>query len=154
MLKKKTNWKKRSHQFFVEKQKRRAKKILRLKRRHRSYNYKTTYSNSPKISLTKEELLAREFPGFRHVRAPQNFSIINNETQTLKFLQELKDCLNKRQKTLVRLDNVKHLSTDAILVLLSNMVHFQVEGVGFNGTKPTIPHIRQKLEGSSIICME
>lgn len=144
----KKRWKKYSHRFEVEKQKRRAAKILRRKKHRHHYLYTPKEQSLPKVQLSREQILEQEFPGYKHVRAPQVFSLIRNETKTLLFLQELKECLNARQKTLVRLDDVKYLSTEAILVLLSNMVHFRVENVGFNGTKPTTSHVRQKLDSS------
>lgn len=151
MGKAKRNWKKRSHHFYVEKQKRRADKMLRRRQRRHSFSIIRTNISVPRNQLTREQILRRDFPGYRHVKAPREFSLVDNEIKTLEFLQELKVCLDSRQKTLVRLDDVKILSTDAILVLLSNMVHFQVENVGFNGTKPTDQRARQKLELSGFI---
>lgn len=144
----KRKWKKRSHRFFVEKQRRRAAKILRRRKKHHSYSPSFSQPNTPKVVLSKEDILARDFKGFRQVPAPSNFSLVNNEKRTLEFLQQLRDCLNQKQKVLVRLDDVRVLSTEAILVLLSNMVHFQVEEVGFNGTKPENAAVRMKLDSS------
>lgn len=142
------NWKKRSHNFFVAKQKRKAAKIIRHKRARRAYSPAVIYHGSTHVKLTREEILARDFKGYKHVKAPSNFSLVNNEQKTLEFLTDLRDCLLHKQKVLVRLDDVRVLSTEAILVLLSNMVHFQVEGVGFNGTKPDNPRVRLKLDSS------
>lgn len=145
----KKKWKKRSHRFFVEKQKNRAAKILRRKKRHHPYSSGRVWpvSRTPH-SLTKEDILKRKFPGYFQITAPSDFSLINNEKETLKFLHGLQDCLSNKQKVLVRLDDVAVLSTEAILVLLSNMVRFKVAGIDFNGTRPDNKEVRHKLDAS------
>lgn len=146
--KQKRNWKKRSHFFLVRKQKRRAEKILRNRRRRHSYYSVVQHYSENRNVLSKEDALAKEFNGYYQVPAPSNFSLVNNEKRTLEFLHNLRECLSERKKVLVRLDDVRILSTEAILVLLSNMVHFKVEKVDFNGTRPQDVAVRTKLESS------
>ena len=124
--------------------------MLRLRKHHRSYSIRPIqqYNMAPKNLLSREAQLARDFAGYIQVHAPAVFSLVKNEKKTMTFLQELRDCLSLKQKVLVRLDSVKELSTEAILVLLSNMVHFKVEGVDFNGTRPCLPNINAKLNSS------
>lgn len=92
--------------------------------------------------------ISKMFPEHRLINAPDNFSLLNNETETLKFLQKLQECYNKRRKVAVLLDNVKTITTDAILVLLSNMVQFKSARIGFNGTRPKNAIVASKLDAS------
>ena len=82
------------------------------------------------------------------IDAPNNLSLLNNEKETLNFLQALQVNYDQRQKVAVLLDNVKEITTDAIVVLLSNMVHYKAARIGFNGTRPNDQRIRAIFEAS------
>ena len=92
--------------------------------------------------------LSNLFPGYKHIRAPKLFSLIENREEMLVFLDSLRSCLNKRKKTLVRLDYVQQMPTDAVLVLLSVMVQFKTAKVSFNGTRPKDYSCNMKLAAS------
>ena len=151
---KKHNWKRRSHQFLVEIQKRRADKIMRQRRRKRhggpsivdASGY-ITQSNIPR-ALNRKQQLARLFPGHKQIEAPPTLSLLSNESATLDFLRKLQDCFNAKKKVAVLLDDVDGLSTDGILALLSNMVQFKAARIGFNGTRPRDSVTAFKLESS------
>lgn len=131
-------------------QKRRCLKILRnRKKRKRKRVIRTHQRTNGFINDNdKETELKKTFPGYKYVNAPSIFSFVQNKHKVLKFLQQLRECKEKKKQTLVRLDGVEQLSTDAILVLLSTMVQFQTEHVRFNGTKPVNEEVRLKLESS------
>lgn len=133
--------------FYRKAQIHRATKLHRLRIARKTKGTKQTRKRSVKL-LDENEILCKKFPGYKHVKAPKIFSITKNRLEVLHFLEQLKQCREKKKKTLVRLDGVEELSTDAILVLLSSMVHFQVERVEFNGTRPKDPTIHQKLADS------
>ena len=150
---KKYNWKRHSHEFQVQKQRRRAAKIERRAKRKKSHGshgvVKKDYINAPKpVVHSRAQEIARLFPGYKQLTAPTTFSLLNNESETLDFLRKLKGCFNAKKKVAVLLDDVVNLTTDAILVLLSNMVQFKAARIGFNGTKPRDEISNFKLESS------
>lgn len=149
---KKRNRKRRSHRFQVEKQKRRAAKIIR-------HQHKRKQAGSTQL-IRKEKILYKPincnrtqkntllFPGYKKIKAPANLSLLNNESVTLDFLRKLQVCYTQKRKVAVLLDDVVNLTTDAILVLLSNMVQYKAARIGFNGTKPRDEICNFKLESS------
>lgn len=150
------NWKRRSHQFQVERHKRRAKKIERQRRRnrHRGTSVITKKdainSNVPR-NIKQSQKLAHLFPGYKQIKSPATLSLLNNESKTLDFLRKLQVCFNGKKKVLVLLDDVTNITTDAILVLLSSMVQFKAARIGFNGTKPRDEKCAFKLESSGFL---
>ena len=149
----KYNWKRHSNQFKGEKQKRKAIKALRQlqRKRHRGpstidkrdsvHPYKPSNQN-------RSSEISRIFPDYKQIKAPSNLSLLNNETVTLDFLRKLQVCYTAKKKVAVLLDDVVTLTTDAILVLLSNMVQYKAARIGFNGTKPRDDLASFKLESS------
>ena len=152
--KEKHNWKRRSHQFQVERQKRRTAKILRRlqKKSHGSASgsksNNSTKQTTPTKPLNRSQQIARLFPGYKQIEAPSTLSLLSNETVTLDFLRKLQDCFNAKKKAAVLLDDVDSLSTDGSLALLSNMVQFKAARIGFNGTRPNDEATAIKLESS------
>lgn len=94
------------------------------------------------------ERLKRFFSGYDFIKAPQILSLIDNEEETLDFIRKIKEKYLERKKLCVRLDKVREMTTDAVLVLLSNMVQFKLAGIDFNGTKPDNSILKYKLESS------
>lgn len=137
----------KGHQFYVMRQKRLCCKVLRRRKKRKRRHAYVPFSqiHQPLSEKAYNEILVRAFPGYKHVKAPKNFSFIQNRDEVLSFLQQLDDCRNRRKKVLVRLDKVENLPTDAILLLLSTMIHFQVDKVEFNGTNPKDVNINLKL---------
>ena len=151
---KRFNWKRHSHRFQVEKQKRReAKRLRRLrKKRHGGSSgvvssISTTHTTPPK-NLNRAQQIARLFPGHKQIEAPATLSLLSNESITLDFLRKLQECYYAKKKVAVLLDDVDTLSTDGILALLSNMVQFKAARIGFNGTRPRDVSTAFKLESS------
>ena len=138
----KRNWKRKSRLFLVQKQQRRAAKQNRRIKQHRKYH------GAIQSEETREQKLAKMFPGYKQINAPENLSLLNNEKKTLDFLNKLQENYKARNKVAVLLDNVQSITTDAIVVLLSNMVHFKAARIGFNGTQPRDPLVRNCLEAS------
>ena len=147
------NWKRHSHGFQVAKQKRRAAKIerqLKSKKFHgqSQVQRKDSITLAKPVVHTRSQEIARLFPGYKQIKAPEILSLLNNESSTLDFLRKLQGCYTAKRKVAVLLDDVVNLSTDAILVLLSNMVQYKAAKIGFNGTKPRDVITNFKLESS------
>lgn len=151
---KKHNWKTKSHEFQVQKQKRRAEKILRRLRKKRyggpsgvAISDSTSHITPPRV-LNRVQQIAKMFPGHKQIEAPATLSLLQNESVTLDFLRKLQECFKAKKKVAVLLDYVDTLSTDGILALLSNMVQFKAARIGFNGTRPRDVSTAFKLESS------
>lgn len=138
------NWKRNSLEFKKRVLLNKAKK--RWRREHRK---KKHHSLSPE---TVEKLrllqLRRSFPDYVFISAPNRFSLSDNEIATLDFLRDIKQCYEKHEKVLVRLDRVKTITNDATLLLMSTMVQFKTANIDFNGTRPTNKIVNQKVEKS------
>lgn len=76
------------------------------------------------------------FIGYKKIIAPTNFSFIENPDGMVEFISKLKDCYDLQKKVFVVLQNVKNISYDAIVVLLSIMVKFKAKKIKFNGDFP------------------
>lgn len=137
-----------SHSFLVQLLKTRSKKRQRRRKRKKHIYISVDSLLEKSHGQYNNEVLARIFPGYRHVYAPKVFSLVDNRDEVLGFLHDLRTCQEKRKKTLVRMDNVETLPTDAILVLLSIMVQFKTSKVDFNGTKPKDEECGLKLVAS------
>lgn len=125
--------KRKCKSFLVRLQKIRAEKIERNLRRKRKLSKGKFGKNSWHYSLSQ---IRKDFLNYQHVWAPPCLSLVENETQALDFLAKLKQCLDKKRKVLVHLERVIRMTTDAIVVLLSNMVRFKSMHIDFNGTHP------------------
>ena len=153
MTSKRYNWKRHSHRFLVEILKRRAAKVLRQLRKRRQcgsigkIREGHLSSSTPRLSYRTQQI-AKIFPGYKQIEAPATLSLINNESLTLDFLRKLQVCYKNRKKVAVLLDGVVSMTTDAISVLLSNMVHYKAARIGFNGTRPRDQVSAFKLESS------
>ncbi len=77
------------------------------------------------------------------VTAPTNFSIINNTAEVTKFFFDIREYLissrNKRVSVYFRLENVKQVTTDAIMYLLAlikNLQKYKLTKHNFSGNAP------------------
>lgn len=139
-----SDWKRHSLSFSVNKQKRKAAKQERHLRKRRRRKFHVVSHKA----WTREQKISQIFPGHKLIDAPENLSLLNNEYETLEFLKKLQDNYNTRNKVAVLLDKVQTITTDAIAVLLSNMVHYKAAKIGFNGTKPKNLQVNSILEAS------
>ena len=140
----KNNWKRRSSEFKKRVLLNKANKRWRTAHRKKS-GYRITPATEEGIMINA---LKRAFPGYEYIRAPRIFSLANNEVETLSFLRAIKDLYDTKSKLVVRLDGVKKITSDAILLLMYMMVQFKTANIKFNGTKPKNKYVRQKVEKS------
>lgn len=67
------------------------------------------------------------------------------------FIKRIRYCFEHRRKVFVILSNVKEISNDAILILLSNMIQFKSHRIEFNGNFPIDKQAKQKIESSGFL---
>lgn len=68
--------------------------------------------------------------------APESFSLIDSPEETVSFIERLCNCLDKRISVFIDLSQIKHLTYDAVLALLSIVYRFQRSNVTFDGNFP------------------
>jgi hypothetical protein len=76
------------------------------------------------------------YKDYKRVHAPEIFSFIDNSEGVVEFISKLKNHFDEGTKVFVVLRDVKKISYDAIVVLLSIMVHFKASKIDFNGDFP------------------
>ena len=84
----------------------------------------------------RKRRLKDQFWEYEKVEAPETFSLIENPTSVIVFINKLKEYFDKKRKVYVILKNVKIINHDAIVVLLAIMVRFSAMGIDFNGDFP------------------
>ena len=100
------------------------------------------------LEILRSLRLRKDFPGYTIITAPKEFSLSSNEVKTLDFLREIDSYYQEGSKVLIRLDGVKTITTDAILLLMATMVRFKSAKIDFNGTVPSNKEVRTKVEKS------
>lgn len=141
----KRNWKNKSDEFRKRVLLNKANKRWRRKHRKKRQSQQTRSEVKEQIRMAT---LRKAFPDFDFITAPQNFSLSENEEKTLVFLRKIKTCYENGTKVLIRLDKVKKITNDAILLLMSTMVQFQTANIRFDGTRPDKKAIEKKIDRS------
>lgn len=93
------------------------------------------YENQKRIKYFESE--KRKFHDYNWIKAPQIFSLVDNEEETLVFIKHICDNYKHGRKTFINLRRVKYIANDTLLLLLSNMIRFRVKHIMFNGNFPT-----------------
>jgi len=140
------NWKNHSVEFRKRVLLNKANK--RWRREHRKKKKHHGHVNLEIKEQIRVAALKKAFPGFELISAPENFSLAENEEKTLIFLRKIKTCYEKGSQVVIRLDRVRSITNDAILLLLSTMVQFQTANIKFDGTRPDKKSIKKKIEKS------
>jgi hypothetical protein len=84
----------------------------------------------------------------KRLRVPEEFSLINNTEETINYINKLKSNFHFLRKTFVDLQNVKKITNDAIIVLLSIVSQFPSRKIAVSGNKPKDVHVCDILEQS------
>lgn len=91
------------------------------------------------------------FKDYNRIHAPENFSFIENSAGVVEFISKLKSHFDEKKKVFVVLKNIKTISYDAIVVLLSIMVRFKATKIKFNGDFPENEETRRILTESKFL---
>lgn len=117
------------------------------RRAKRSANRKLIFKNAVKKKNRSEQgigKLQREYKrkfiepykDYKKIKAPDVLSFIDNPIGVVEFISNLKQSFDDKKKVFVVLKNVKSISYDAIVVLLSIMVRYKANKIPFNGDFP------------------
>ena len=132
------------------------KKSFRLKVRFRlikkQHNKRFLGISSEK---KKEQIIQndfdRQFVGYKFIKAPKLFSLLENAEELLSFIDRVDACFNEKKKVFIRMKDTKVISYDAIVVLLSKLIQFKASKIGFNGDYPYDKNAERVLRGSGFI---
>jgi hypothetical protein len=130
---------------------RRARRSLEARKRFESYRRQKNRMEN-RLNLQDKHALRkkRQFvpPGYKYVKAPENFQFVTNPEEVSEFISVLKVLRNARHPVFVELKRVKNIDYDAITLLLSAVVGFQSKRIAFNGDFPADPLVKQMIEDS------
>lgn len=128
----------------------RAKREESRRVKHRIWlkNKRRKHQGIPKYELTKINSHNRSYWDYEHVKAPDNFSLICNHEEVIKFISIIENNFNSNKKVFVILRNVINIDYGAIVVLLSIMVKFSTSKISFDGDFPRDNDIKHKLAKS------
>lgn len=126
---------------------------LRSKEKRRAKRKRMQGVSKEQVRLQREHerqqrILQAQFRGYKHIDAPSCLSMIENTDGTLSFISQLEDALSKHEKVFVVLKHVDKIASGAIVVLLSIMMKFRANQIGFNGDYPKNKNARQYLIAS------
>jgi hypothetical protein len=123
---------------FKQRNKRHARRSLERQLDFKEYQ---RAKNKAELGLSQQERkyqrqFADKYADYKHVKAPQDFTLIKNPEPVIEFITKLKEYFDKKQKVFIVLKDVKKMDYDAIVVLLSIMVRFKSQHIDFNGDFP------------------
>lgn len=104
-----------------------------------------------KVKRTYKREFEEPFKNYIRIHAPENFSFIENSSKVIEFISKLKSHFDDKKKVFVVLKNVKTISYDAIVVLLSIMVRFKATKIAFNGDFPDNENAKKILNESKFL---
>lgn len=101
-----------------------------------------------KMLRKEQNEIKKMFWNYRKICAPANFSLIQNSDEVLRFINKLTSAYKQRKKVFVQLKNVKSISGDAVVLLLSNVIQFRSARIAFNGDKPKDEKVAKTIDDS------
>lgn len=128
------------------------KRKLRSKEKKRLKNKGFLGVNSiKKKEINRSNTAKRQLSSYKHIKAPINFSLTQNTEETLAFIGQIEHCFLQKTKVFVDLSSVEVIAHGAIVVLLSILVHFKINKIGFNGNFPENSKAKDLLRNSGFL---
>lgn len=123
---------------YKKRNERHARRSFKRKLAHKEFKRQ---KNIAVLGLSKPQVEYKRkfedpYKDFTKVYAPTKLSFIENSNEVAEFIDKLKRLYDQRKKVFVVLKDVKVITYDAIVVLLSIMVKFKASKIGFNGDFP------------------
>lgn len=88
---------------------------------------------------------------YKHLYAPENFSLLDNTEEVVAFIKDVDKCYEKRRNIFIEMSKVQHIAHGAIVVLLSILVQFKSQRLKVNGSFPINKEARKILKESGFI---
>lgn len=102
--------------------------------------------------LKKDEIRERRIAEkFESLKAPSNFSFIDNTVDVLNYLENIKQYINLRKPILINLKDITNLTNDAIVLLLALVKNPAItKGVPIRGNYPRDEKLRKIFQESGV----
>lgn len=126
------DWKRHSRKKSLKAlRKKQKEKKLRKKRKNKKEQSTISHTHIPKITRKRDRT---------EITSPSNFSLINNIEETIGFFNMLDHCITEGKDIFINLEDVKELTSDAIMYTLSRIDYNRSRNpqskVGIYGNKP------------------
>ncbi len=108
-------------------------------------------SHEKKKERQFQDVFNKQFVGYKVIKAPKIFSLLDNAEELLSFIHKVDDCFTDKKKVFIRMKDTTVISYDAIVVLLSKLIQFKASKIGFNGDFPKDKYLEGILKGSGFI---
>ncbi len=144
MTAKRTKAWRRSHKEWKRKnyERRKAQRVLKKRRRRKKIK---KHRNIKKIRSLKPDI-------YYPVKAPSNFSLINQPDAVLGYFKECAKLLSKRKQVEFDLQNIESMTSDAIALLIAKVNDKQFrEDLNVKGNKPEKKDLRKMFEDSGFL---
>lgn len=96
----------------------------------------------------QQKIHYNEYWDYVHIYAPSVLSLVKNQEEVIRFVNEIKYSFKQGRKVFVVLSRVEEITDDAIVVLLSYMILFKEKNIDFNGNYPKTKEAARKLKQS------
>jgi hypothetical protein len=133
---------------FIHAKRSLKRQLIFKKNRKRKNKKENGVDKNERIYKNKFE---EPFRNYKRIHAPENFSFIENSIEVVEFISKIKKLFDEKKKVFVVLKNVKTISYDAIVVLLSIMVRFKATKIDFNGDFPENSDAKRILKESKFL---
>ena len=134
--------KKKYIRYQIRKSKKSLKRRIKIKKYKKHINHLLRGKPRAQCKNIKNRIK------FNYVKAPENFSLLKNVEESIRFLNKIENFFVKNKKVFVELKEVKFIDHSAITVLLSLMYKFKLSKIKFNGDFPNEEKVRKKLVNS------
>lgn len=138
---------------YKKRNRRRTKRSLKGHLKFKGYKTQKNKSDQG-VSRTQKEYKRKfeePYKNYKKIHAPEILSFIDNPVGVVEFISELKNQYDEKKKVFVVLRNIKTITYDAIVVLLSIMVKFKASKIDFNGDLPVNQSARDVLTESKFL---
>ncbi len=108
-------------------------------------------SREKKKESQLQNIFNKQFVGYKIIKAPKIFSLLENTEELLSFIHKVDDCFTNKKKVFIRMKDTTEISYDAIVVLLSKLIQFKANKIDFNGDFPKDKNVENILKGSGFI---
>lgn len=127
------------------------RKVKSRKKRKEINRSKNKYTKEIKQKNLIENKLRRNFKYYKHLRAPSNFSLLENTDDVLSFIEKINYCYEKKKDIFIEMTNVENIAHGTIVVLLSILVQFKSKGIRVNGNFPKFVNAKKILKESGFV---
>lgn len=106
---------------------------IRIRKNECEHNY---LLNQQKKRIVKRYFEKNKYRNYKTRTAPDNFSVIDNCEEVVRFINKLRKDFHNKRKVFVNLEQVTKVTNESLCLLVSNMMLFRDGRIDFNGNFP------------------